>query len=301
MTAIGRSFRVFSVFGSNGSNGSIRLIGSLGLLGLLLISAGCAPSEEVVARSSNLPEVRSLTDLSAAKVTDLTHSFGADTLYWPTSPSAFELTELSHGQTAGGYFYAANTLSTPEHGGTHLDAPIHFAEGGWTADAIPVERFIGPGVVINVEEQARNNPDYLLSPQDIKEWESEHGTIPTASIVLLRTGWAEFWPDRKAYLGDDTRGDASHLHFPSFGVEAARLLVERRGAVALGVDTASIDYGASTDFLVHRLASSANVMGLENVANLDLLPPSGAWIVALPMKIAGGSGGPARIVALTWE
>ncbi len=125
-----------------------------------------------------------------------------------------------------------------------------------------------------------------------------HGTIPPGAIVLLRTGWSERWPDRKAYLGDDTPGDASKLHFPSYGVEAAKYLVAERRVAALGVDTASIDYGASKDFLVHVVASGANVPGLENVASLDALPEWGAWVIALPMKIAGGSGGPLRIVAL---
>lgn len=279
------------------------LLGGLGLCGLLVSSIGCTRPNEPVPSSSTPSKETSKTevpDLSAAKVIDLTHSFGADTLYWPTSPAAFELTELAYGQTASGYFYAANSLSTPEHGGTHLDAPRHFAESGWTADAIPVERFIGPGIVISIEEQAGRDPDYLLLPRDVEQWESDHGPIPTAAIVLLRTGWGERWPDRKTYLGDDTPGDASSLHFPSYGAEAARFLVEERGVIALGVDTASIDYGASEDFPVHRLASSANVLGFENVANLNLLPPRGAWIVALPMKIAGGSGGPVRIVALTW-
>jgi kynurenine formamidase len=242
-----------------------------------------------------------VSDLATANVIDLSHSFAEDTLYWPTSPSTFELDELFRGQTEGGFFYSANSLSTPEHGGTHLDAPIHFAEGGWTAEAIPVERFLGPGVIIDIESQAHENPDYLLSAFDVEQWESVHGRVQSGAIVLLKTGWSERWPDRKAYLGDDTPGDASNLHFPSYGEEAARILVEERGVSALGVDTASIDYGASKDFPVHRLAAAENVLGLENVTNLSRLPSVGAWIVALPMKISGGSGGPTRIVALTWE
>jgi len=116
--------------------------------------------------------------------------------------------------------------------------------------------------------------------------------------VLLRTGWSSRWPDKRAYLGDDTPGDASHLHFPSYGAEAARLLVDR-GAAVLGVDTASVDHGPSKDFLVHRILGAANVAGLENVTNLDRLPPTGAWVVALPIKLAHGSGAPpARVVAL---
>jgi kynurenine formamidase len=122
--------------------------------------------------------------------------------------------------------------------------------------------------------------------------------IPEEAIVLLRTGWGKRWPDPKRYLGDDMAGEAARLHFPSYGREAAELLVKERKVAALGVDTASIDYGSSRDFIVHRIAGAANVPGLENLANLEELPETGAWIIALPMKIAGGSGGPLRIVAL---
>lgn len=229
---------------------------------------------------------------------DLTHPFDADTLYLPTSPSTFELERLAYGPTEAGFFYAANALSTPEHGGTHLDAPIHFAEGRWTAEAIPVERLMGPGVVIDVAAQAAGDADYRLTRADVEAWEAENGAIPEGAIVFLRIGWGRYWPDRKTYLGDDTPGDASNLHFPSYGREAAELLVGERRVGALGVDTASIDHGPSTDFIVHQTANGANVPGLENVAGLDRLPATGAWIIALPMKNAGSSGGPVRIVAL---
>jgi kynurenine formamidase len=132
----------------------------------------------------------------------------------------------------------------------------------------------------------------------VTAWETRHGRIPEGAIVLLRTGWSARWPDKKRYLGDDTPGDASRLHFPSYGLEAARWLVTERGAAALGVDTASIDHGPSKDFAVHRVVSAANVAGLENLTGLDALPPTGAWVIALPMKIAGGSGGPLRAIAL---
>lgn len=239
-----------------------------------------------------------LRDLSQAKVIDLTHPFDAQTLYWPTSPSSFELKRLSFGETPGGWFYASNSLCTPEHGGTHLDAPIHFDKDGKTVDQIPPRQLIAPGVVIDVSAKAAVDPDYRLSLEDLRSWEKLYGNVPAGAIVLLRTGWGKRWPDRKRYLGDDTPGDASKLHFPSYGKESAEHLVRQRHVAALGVDTASIDYGASKDFIVHRIASAAGVPGLENVANLDQLPMVGAWVIALPMKIAGGSGGPLRIVAL---
>jgi kynurenine formamidase len=237
-------------------------------------------------------------DLATAEVVDLTYPFDERTIYWPTSPSTFELDRLAYGPTPGGWFYASNTLCTPEHGGTHLDAPIHFAEGKRTTERIPPRQLIAPAAVIDVAAKAAADADYRLTREDVLEWERRNGAVPAGAIVLLRTGWGARWPDRKRYLGDDTPGDASKLHFPSFGREAAELLVGERRVGALGVDTASIDAGNSRDFAVHRLAAAAEVPGLENVANLDRLPATGAWVIALPMSIAGGSGGPARIVAL---
>lgn len=237
-------------------------------------------------------------DLATAKVIDLTHAFDEKTIYWPNSPSAFELKSQAYGQTPGGWFYSSNTFCTPEHGGTHLDAPIHFAKDGLTADRIPVRQLIAPAAVIDIRKLAAADPDYRLTLGDVKDWERRHGAIAPGAIVLLETGWSARWPDKKTYLGDDTPGDASHLHFPSYGKEAAEYLVRERKVGALGVDTASIDFGASKDFIVHQIANGANVPGLENIARLDELPEAGAWVVALPMKIAGGSGGPLRIVAL---
>jgi kynurenine formamidase len=237
-------------------------------------------------------------DLRRVDVVDLTHAFGPNTIYWPTAPSGFRLDRLAFGNTEGGYFYSSYAYAAPEHGGTHLDAPIHFSESGRTSDQIPVAQLIAPIAVIDVTAKARNDPDYRLSREDVLANEREHGAITAGTIVVLRTGWAARWPNAKQYLGDDTKGDASKLHFPSFGVEAARYLVQERRVGALGADVASIDYGQSKDFMVHRVAAAANVPGLENLANVDRLPMRGATMIALPMKIAGGSGGPLRAVAL---
>ena len=239
-------------------------------------------------------------DLSGAELVDLTWAYDEQTLYWPSSPEAFEtfqLKQLSYGKTPGGWFYSSNAICTAEHGGTHLDAPIHFAEGKRTADEIPLEQLIAPAIVIDVAAQASANPDYRLTADDVRAWESRHGAIAAGTIVLLRTGWGERWPNRKAYFGDDRPGHTSDLHFPSYGADSARLLVEERRVAALGVDTASIDAGQAHDFIVHQIANGANVPGLENVAHLERLPARGALVMALPMKIARGSGGPLRIVA----
>jgi kynurenine formamidase len=237
-------------------------------------------------------------DLSKLQVIDLSHAYGASTLYWPTSKSKFALHREAHGRTEAGWFYAANTFSTPEHGGTHLDAPQHFSETGRTTDQIPLEQLVAPAVVIDATAQSSKDRDYRITAEDVRAFEKAQGGIARGTIVLLRTGWSRHWPNAKAYLGDDTPGDASKLSFPSYGADAARLLVEERGVAALGIDTASIDYGRSTDFEVHRIAAARNVPGFENLTNLDRLPPRGAIVVALPMKIEGGSGGPLRAVAL---
>ena len=237
-------------------------------------------------------------DPSRYTLVDLSHAYGPSTLYWPTSASKFTLNREASGRTEGGWFYAANSLSTPEHGGTHLDAPKHFSESGRTTEQIPLEQLIAPAIVIDVTKEAAKDRDYRLTRDAVLAFEKANGPIARGSAVLLRTGWSRHWPNAKAYLGDDTPGDASKLSFPSYGVESAKLLVEERGAAALGVDTASIDFGRSTDFQVHRIAAARNVPGFENLTNLDRLPARGAIVIALPMKIEGGSGGPLRAIAL---
>lgn len=232
------------------------------------------------------------------RLVDLTHAFDEDTVYWPTDTRGFRLERLAHGHTEGGWFYSAYAFCSAEHGGTHLDAPMHFHEQGQSVDQVPLERLVGPGVVIDVSARAAADPDYRLTVADLEDHERRHGRIPPDAIVLLRTGWSARWPDRRAYLGDDTPGDAGNLSFPGYGEASARVLVGQRRVAVLGIDTASIDYGASDDFPVHRLAARHQVAGLENLTNLDHLPTAGFTVVALPIKIAGGSGGPVRVIAL---
>jgi kynurenine formamidase len=233
---------------------------------------------------------------AGGRLIDLTHSFDETTLYWPTSPSGFVLKSLFHGRTPGGFFYAANELAAPEHGGTHLDSPIHFAEGRSTTEKVGLDRLVAPAVVLDIQAAAAKSPDALLEPRDLEAFEAAHGRIEPGTIVLVRTGWAARWPDRKRYLGDDTPGDASRLHFPGISRAAAELLVARRVA-AVGIDTASIDHGPSTDFIAHQVLMGADIPAFENVASLEGIPARGAVVIALPMKIRGGSGGPLRIVA----
>ena len=228
---------------------------------------------------------------------DLSHDYAADTIYWPTAPG-FEIVVDAKGQTDNGYWYEANTIRTAEHGGTHLDAPVHFAKEGHTADRIPVEQLVGPACVIDVTEACAANRDHEVRVEELEAFERAHGPIPQGAIVLLHTGFGRFWPDRERYMGTAERGlEATFkLRFPGLSPRAAQWLVARK-IDAVGIDTPSIDHGRSRLFFAHRELYAANIPAFENVANLDQLPPTGATVFALPMKIRGGSGGPLRIVA----
>ena len=233
------------------------------------------------------------------KIVDLTYSFDAESVYWPTAET-FKLETDAEGMTENGYYYSAYRYSAAEHGGTHLDAPVHFAKGRNSVDQIPVDQLTGAGLVLDVTKQCAGNADYLISVADFQDWEKKNGEIPVGSIVLLRTGFGKFYPDRRKYLGTDERGAVAvfKLHFPGLDPEAARWLTQNRSIKAIGLDTASIDRGQSTMFESHRALFEKNVPAFENVAKLDQLPVKGFTIVALPMKIKGGSGGPLRIIAM---
>jgi len=235
-------------------------------------------------------------DIDPAKVVDLTYGFGTETVYWPTARH-FTLEVQSKGES-GGHWYEANNFCAAEHGGTHMDAPVHFARGGATADQVPVTAGIGPLVRVDVSAQAARDADYRLTRADLEAWEKANGRIPKGAIVVMYSGWGSRWPDAKRYLGTDVAGDVANLHFPSFSQEAAEFLVRERDINGIGVDTASIDYGPSTDFIVHRVINGAGKPGFENLAHLDRVPAKGATLIALPMPIAGGSGGPLRAVAV---
>jgi kynurenine formamidase len=230
---------------------------------------------------------------------DLSHAYDEQTVFWPTA-EGFKLEKVAEGQTPGGYYYAANNFSTAEHGGTHLDAPIHFAAGRHTADEIPLERLIGAGVVVDVTDKCAADRDYQITVEDFQRWEAEHGQLPRDVILLLRTGTGRHWPDRERYMGTSERGEAAvaKLHFPGLHPDAARWLVANRPIKSIGLDTPSIDYGQSKLFESHRVLFDRNIPAFENLANLDRLPAKGFHVVALPMKIRNGSGGPLRAVAI---
>jgi kynurenine formamidase len=240
-------------------------------------------------------------DLTHSRLIDLTYTFDENTLYWPTA-DGFKWKKDAWGPSPGGYFYASASYGASEHGGTHLDSPLHFAEGHPGTDQIPVKSLIAPAIVIDVTAACAHNPDYLFTAKDITQWEATHTQIAPGIIVLIRTGWGKYWPDAKRYLGTDEHGAAAvaKLHFPGISEEAAAFLVSRKVA-GVGIDTASVDYGQSKDFKTHRVLYSHDVYGLENVANLEQLPATGTLLIALPMKIKSGTGGPVRIVAVLPE
>lgn len=261
----------------------------------LLLGVGCNEQPENQRQQVETEE----SAIQIGEIIDLTHTFSEETIYWVTAKE-FHLDTVAYGQTEQGYFYSANNFETAEHGGTHLDAPIHFSEGKQSVDEIPLEKLIGHGIKIDVRKSVGDNADYLISVDDLTNWETENGQIPENSIVLLETGFAKFYPDRKKYMGTEERGTEAiaQLHFPGLSPEAARWLVENRNISAIGLDTPSIDNGQSTNFESHVILLSENIPAFENLTNLDKLPHSGFTVVALPMKIKGGSGAPLRIVAL---
>jgi kynurenine formamidase len=238
--------------------------------------------------------------LSEGNWIDLSYSFSDSTLYWPNNPAGFKLDTQMNGVTPAGFYYSSNAYSAPEHGGTHLDAPIHFAQGKQTVDQIPLENVIGNAIVIDVSEKALKNRDYLIAVGDLENWEKvNEQNIPDSAIVLFRTGYGQYYPDRMKTFGTDQKGAEAVplLHFPGIDPAAAEWLTTKRKIKAVGIDTPSIDFGQSKDFKTHQVLLGKNIPAFENVANLDKLPRNGAYIIALPMKIKNGSGGPLRIIA----
>ncbi len=234
-----------------------------------------------------------------ARIVDLSHAYDANTIFWPTE-EGFVLERGESGVTEAGFYYEAHRFRSAEHGGTHIDAPIHFHADRWTVEAIPLEHLIGPAVKVDVSAACARDRDHQIGSGELLQWEQVHGRIPAGAIVLLYTGFERFWPDRRAYMGTDERGRGAvaKLHFPGLHPEAARWLVTERDIHAVGLDTPSIDFGQSRLFEAHQTLFEANVPAFENLANLAALPATGFRVIALPMKIRGGSGAPLRIVAL---
>jgi len=234
--------------------------------------------------------------LEAGKLVDLTHSLDEHSIPWPSDPP-FSWKAESWGRTGDGDWYAAGFFSTPEHIGTHIDAPIHFAEGGMRVGEIPLDRLVAPALVVDIRDACSRDRDYCLGAEDLVGWQERCGAIGRGEIVLVRTGWSRHWPDRGAYLGTDRPDDEGGMSFPGIGVEAAVMLRDCRVS-GVGIDTAGVDYGKSKDFAVHKILNGAGIFHLENLTSLEHLPETGFTLIALPLKLANGSGAPARVVAV---
>jgi kynurenine formamidase len=230
-----------------------------------------------------------------SQMLDLTYPFDEKTIYWPTE-KGFSIQKIFYGITDKHYFYSAFKFCMPEHGGTHIDAPRHFSQTGRTVDEIPLEQFKGHAVVIDVHEAVEKNRDYAISVNDIRHFEHQYRRLSPQDIVIFYTGWGKYWGNKRAYLGSDKVGDVKHLHFPGLSKKAAEYLVSRR-VKGVGLDTPSLDPGVSQTFWAHRVLLGANIYGLENMANIDQLDKIGRILIVSPLKIKGGSGGPARIYA----
>ncbi len=261
---------------------------------VVVFAAACAapPPAPVAAPPPAVP-------FPGGTLVDLSHTYDRSTVFWPTA-DAFRLDVVADGDTPAGYYYAANNFFSSEHGGTHLDAPVHFARGAQTVDQVPLDRLFGEAYIVDVTAAAAADADYQVTAADLQRAEAAQGPIPPAAILLLRTGFSLRWPDAVRYLGTAERGEAAarQLHFPGLHPDAARWLVANRPVKAVGIDTASIDFGQSTLFESHRVLYERNVPAFENLTALEQLPLRGASIVALPMKIGGGSGAPLRAVAI---
>jgi len=268
----------------------------------LSLTALCAVLGAACSPPAPSPPLTVAAGFPSGTFVDLSHSYNDQTVFWPTS-ERFRLDKVADGITAQGYYYTANNFCTAEHGGTHIDAPRHFAQGRRTVDEIPLDQLVGQAVVIDVAAQSVQTADYQVTAGDVQQWEKVNGRIPDDAIVLIRTGFSRRWPDAARYLGTAERGTqaVAKLHFPGLHPDATRWLLENRSIDAIGIDTASIDHGQSTLFETHRVLNERNIPAFENLTNLERLPPTGSFVIALPLKIEGGSGGPLRAMAIVPE
>ncbi|MEN8376739.1 MAG: cyclase family protein [Gemmatimonadota bacterium] len=247
---------------------------------------------------------RSLGD-GSVRVVDLTQPLGPDTpvigLPPPFAPSpGLSVEEISRYDDAGPAWYW-NTIRLGEHTGTHFDAPVHWITGrnlpDNTTDTIPAGRFVGPACVLDVTADVQADADFLLTPNRVEAWEAEHGLIGAGSWVLLRTGWSRrAEPAAFLNLADDGP------HSPGFSKEASELLAHERDVLGVGVETIGTDAGQAggfdPPFPNHSIMHGAGKLGLASLTNLHLLPPTGAIVIAAPLKLVDGSGSPLRVLAL---
>jgi kynurenine formamidase len=257
---------------------------------LAIGAAACGPAGDLGAPATDRLD---LLFADGIAVVDLTHPVSADAPYWPGPARSPFVHDTLSAHADGAPSMAA--YAVPEHFGTHFDAPVHGGPGLPSVDRVPVQDLFAPAVVLDVTAAASTDPDYAVSADDVRAWESEHGRIPAGAVVLARTGWSRLWSEGAPYYGE---GDDGRLHFPGFGAGAARFLVEEREVVGIGIDTGSVDPGDADGFPVHGIANGSGAYHLENLTELGSLPPVGAYLIVAPIKIEGGSGGQVRVFAV---
>jgi kynurenine formamidase len=266
-------------------------------LASLALAACAAPAADAPAPPPAPPGAAAdgsdlLAALRAWTVVDLTHPLDDKVPYWPgLKYFPFEAWDTARFDEVRAF---SRAYRVPEHYGTHLDAPNHFAPGQDPIDRVPPARLFGPAVVFDISLKAARDPDAALTVEDVDAWEAAHGRVPEGAIAILRTGWAARWGDAAAYRNFDPAGN---LRFPSFGLDAAKRLLVDRGCVGLGIDALSVDRGVDNEFPVHRMGSALGRWFAENLANVERLPPAGAVVIALPVPLRGGSGAQARVLA----
>jgi kynurenine formamidase len=269
-----------------------RVLGAMGAAVVAGVGSRFAPAlaQEATPLAAG-PGSVNLTLGSYTQLQDLTHTITPETPVFPGNPQP--LIEPLRTYEKDGYY--ANKITMAEHTGTHMDAPAHFVEGTPFSNELPVTQFFAPLAIVDISERAASDPDAQVTPDDLMAWESEHGELPAGAFVAMNSGWDARFNDPASFIN---LGDDDVLHFPGFHPDATTMLVEERDIVGIGVDTLSLDYGASTDFGTHITLLGAGKYGLEGLASLGNVPPSGALIIVGGPKITIGSGGWSRVMAL---
>jgi kynurenine formamidase len=241
--------------------------------------------------AGKMPTPQNLKNITYSRVIHLSHVIDTDIPHWQGDPPV-EFETVAKLEKDG---YYLRRFSLGEHSATHINAPIGFYNSGVAIDQYPAESLVLPAVVIDIREQVANNPDYALTVADILAWEEQHGEISTDNIVLLYTGWQEKWSDRTAFMNQDNQGS---MHFPGFGSDATQFLLNKRQIAGVGIDTHGVDCGQDTTFATNRLVLEKPRIVLENLTNLDQLPPKGTTLAIGVLRLRGGSGSPAGVLAL---
>ena len=224
-------------------------------------------------------------------VHDLTHTFTAKTPVFP----AFKPIQIKPKFSVAKDGFFANEITFDEHTGTHMDGPVHFIQGGATADKLPADKFFAPLAVISIEARAAKDADAVVTVDDVLAWEKQHGRLPAGAFVAMYSGWGSRIANADRFLNKDAKGT---MHAPGFSEDVAKFLTKERDIVGAGVDTLSLDIASASKFVAHLEFLGAGKYGVELLANLNAVPPSGATIIVGGPKHEGASGGPCRVFAV---